>query len=241
MQRGGCCNIIIDEGQQGPLAVYSKKGSRVFDFSSIGVALSESGYAEVGRGVYRASWSSTEVEHFLYLDFSRKRGHISARYGARNLEAEVFAVDAMRACGGPHYMALETKRGFECLLKWPVGTVASWGPLWGLSIFDKTSLELADKVRAALQNAVLPRLKPIGSLSSLATFLIDDDEHCRWQYVNGAIRAALIVHSGIRSGLSSEQLRQALHPFHRYISREVKLSPDHFVDWLVADAEPFRP
>lgn len=65
--------------------------------------LSELGYELLHDRVYKATWSSPDVEHFLYLA-GGPRG-ISAGFGIRNPDAEAFAVREILKCFSDDTMA----------------------------------------------------------------------------------------------------------------------------------------
>lgn len=60
------------------------------------------GYERLSRFVYRASWSTPEVEHFLYF-CKDSRQYFGADFGLRNPEADRFAFDSMVKYGHPNF------------------------------------------------------------------------------------------------------------------------------------------
>ena len=60
----------------------------MFDEKSITPGLAELGYLHLKKRTYKASWSSTEVEHFLFLSLYGGGNYFVCEFGIRNPPAE---------------------------------------------------------------------------------------------------------------------------------------------------------
>src|SRR5215213_7974878 len=73
---------------------------RVFDESFVERPLQAGQYIRIRKFVYKALWSTSDVEHFVYIDIIDKRSeHLSGRFGFRNPEAEAFSILCLRKYG----------------------------------------------------------------------------------------------------------------------------------------------
>ena len=142
-------------------------------------ALFESGYERVSEGVYKAVWSTVEVEHFVYaFDSSRNpddpngRHTLSGDFGMRNGVAERFSCRAIRTYGGEIFRLFNCAEPTSCAMRFSFARLEPSG--WPVS---RPGLS-AGHVRA------------VGDLLGL---LAADMSHCSWIASNTAIRAAQIV------------------------------------------------
>jgi hypothetical protein len=78
---------------------------------------------------------------------------------------------------------------------------------------------LADKVKCAVRDLLLPVVRSILAPADLFSLLIQDVEPCRWLGVSGAMRAAMIVYLGRRMGIETRELESMLQPYLRGINQ----------------------
>jgi hypothetical protein len=76
------------------------------------------GYDRLSKYVYRASWSTAEVEHFTYFGID-SRQYVTADFGLRNPEAEEFAIQAIVKYGHPNFRTWTRERdsATECSMR----------------------------------------------------------------------------------------------------------------------------
>jgi len=67
------------------------------------------GFDRLSKHIYRATWSATEVEHFLYFG-ADSRQYFTAEFGLRNLKAEEFGVEAIVKYGHPNFQLWQMRR-----------------------------------------------------------------------------------------------------------------------------------
>src|SRR5262245_45608487 len=73
-----------------------------FDSKSMKREMRAIGYAQITKGIYKATWSSDDVEHFIYLE-SDSRRYLVARFGLRNVPVEEFGVASIIKYGHPNW------------------------------------------------------------------------------------------------------------------------------------------
>jgi len=164
-------------------------------------SLSELGYEQLYDRIYKATWSTSDVEHFFYLA-GGPRG-LSAAFGIRNLCVEVFAVREMIKYGGDIFgRALQFDERSSCTMRYDFSV---FDPFWSRpirSLFDPT---LGPKIRQMMTEHVLPVIKDVTTTDKLLRLLVADDMPCRWAFINGAIRAAQIVALADKCGMPVAQ------------------------------------
>jgi hypothetical protein len=151
-------------------------------------ALAELGYRLVEGRNYRASWSSPEVEHFIYLQGGNTLSGAppSARFGLRNTEAELFAVECVTRYGWAFIRTtLDRRKKTDCLMQ-----------------FDFSRLD-PHYLRK-------PLVQGLTSKADLFAALLSDEEQFRWRATNSAIRAAIIVALGSQVGVEPREIRSEL-------------------------------
>jgi hypothetical protein len=73
----------------------------MFDEKSLTPGLSELGYVRLKRLTYKASWSSTDVEHLLFASLFGGGNYFLCDFGIRNLGAEQFALECLKLFSAP--------------------------------------------------------------------------------------------------------------------------------------------
>jgi hypothetical protein len=96
----------------------------MFDEKSIAPGLAELGYLRLKKLTYKASWGSTDVEHFLFFSLYGGGDYFSCYFGMRNPDAERFArlMLALRAIylgetptgGGVHTLSSPSSSRINC-------------------------------------------------------------------------------------------------------------------------------
>jgi len=190
----------------------------MFNEKSITPGLAELGYLRLKRLTYKASWSSTDVEHFLFFFLFSGGYYFACHFGIRNLAAERFAIGCLKSFGGPLFQTMRFDPRFGCHMRFSLGGLAGWGPRWSLKPSDMSEAALADKVKCDVRDLVLPAIRSVLSPAALFSLLIEDAEPCRWLGVSGAIRAAMIVYLGRRMGMQTSELDVTLQPYSKHIT-----------------------
>jgi hypothetical protein len=198
--------------------------------------------------VYRASWSSNEVEHFIYLGSDIKyHTFFAGRFGIRSQLAEKFSIDSLIAHGHPNFRLFidhyNDKTG--CMLtydfqrfNWAMKKVEP-------SVFlpDAKPAYIASFISAFVSDRLLPVVGHVTNSEAFFRFLIEDAEPCRWFATHPAVRAAQIVALGSNFGMEKDQIRRSLELYERLIAKnlyiprsdDAKSCVDWYVDQLAAD------
>jgi len=182
----------------------------VFDERSMTPGLAELGYLRLKKRTYKASWSSTDVEHFLFFSLYGGGNYFTCDFGLRNPAAERFAVDCLRLFAGPIFQDVRFDPRFDCHMRFSLGMLAGWPSRSSLVLSKMSETALADKVKYDISNVLFPVVRSVLSAADLFSFLMRDDESSRWLRVSGAIRAAMIVYLGRRMGISTSELNAML-------------------------------
>jgi hypothetical protein len=183
----------------------------MFDEKSITPGLSELGYRRLKRLTYKASWSSIDVEHFLFASLYGGGNYFRCEFGIRNPGAEQFGLECLKLFGGPLFHDVRFDPRYGCS-RFPLGKWAGWSG-WSLTISALSEAAFADKVKGDIEHLLFPVIRSILSPADLFSLLIKDVEPCRWIMGNGATRAAEVVYLGRRLGVTTSELRSMLQPY----------------------------
>lgn len=111
-------------------------------------------------------------------------------------------------------------------MRFSLGGLAGWGLRWSLTVSDMSEAALADKVKYAVRDLLLPTVRSILAPADLFSLLIKDVDPCRWLGVSGAIRAAIVIYLGRRLGIETRELELMLQPHLRDIIGGVQRGVD---------------
>jgi hypothetical protein len=203
----------------------------MFDEKPITLGLAELGYRRLKKRTYKASWSSPDVEHFLFSSLHAGRRRFSCDFGIRNPPAEQFALECVKLYGGPAFQSIRFEPRDGCSMRFSLGGLARWGSLWSLDISDMSEATLADKVTGVVRDLLFPVVRSILAPADLFSLLVKDAEPCPWLGVSGALRAAMIVYLGRGLGIQTGELESLLQPYLREIIGGVQrgVAPAYFL------------
>jgi hypothetical protein len=203
----------------------------------------DAGYEPIDNLVYKAIWSSSEVEHFVYFVESGKRGGaFLGWFGMRNVEAEFFSVNAIRSYSGEfHFQALKYDRRKSCTMRFQFGILDRSG--WCITVPTMSNVEIDRCVGEFISKYLYPILSNIATIDKYLGLIVSDAEPFRWALTNGAIRAAQIVALAAKAGLTRDWVRSVLEPRLQFISNglarsaPMRADPAGYVEKLMADWE----
>jgi hypothetical protein len=185
---------------------------------SIRDALARLGYRRRKRLVFRADWSTPEVEHFIYLNlYGAPKEFLAIDFGIRNDQAQRFGIEEIQKYGGRPYSAMKLDRENDCSMIFSFGLLSHWSPRWSLYLPSLTETELAAKIETDIECLLLPKIRGLKSNGDLLRMLISDVAPFCWKFSNGAIRAAQIANLGRQVGMDSKAIRSALQQFQKHI------------------------
>jgi hypothetical protein len=185
----------------------------MFDEKSLTSGLSALGYFRLKRLTYKASWSSIDVEHFLFGSLFGSGNHFICDFGIRNPGAEQFALECLKLFGGPLFSDVRFDPRYGCSMRFALGKLARWSIGWSLTVSGSSEAAFADKVTGDIEHHLLPVVRSILSPADLFDLLMKDVEPCPWTMVSGAIRAAKIVYLGRGLGVKTSELWLMLQPY----------------------------
>ena len=181
------------------------------------------GYDTVTPRVFRAPWSTGEVEHYLYWKFAFRGVGLTFSFGVRNPESEKYARDCASLYGGLDRRKLQTAfRNHHCYMTQFSARLTSDTEQILMSLFRMSESELRSMATDIVQEKVRPALSSITSLEALRTLLVADEERCPWYAVNGAIRAAKLVKLGRMLGIAQHEIKMSLAGHEQDIQRGIR-------------------
>ena len=216
----------------------------MFDETSMTAVLAELRYLPLKKMTYKASWSSVDVEHFLF--FSRWGGgkYLSGEFGLRNVAAERFAIECQTLFAWPLFRDLRFDVRYSCSMRFSLGMLADWPTRSSLATSTMSAEAVADKVKFDVQNFLFPSVRSVLSTAELFSFLVKDIEPSRWFRASGALRAAKIVHLGRQLGVKTDELRSILKSHLKEIGNSIgrsesgeALDPSAFIEKVLHHSE----
>jgi hypothetical protein len=213
--------------------------------ASIDPALVEAGYARLQEGIYRAVWSTTEVEHLLYVfpDYKWK-DLLTGDFGVKNRIAENFSCNAIRTYGGELFKTFRCGESDSCTMRFSFGMLEP--SAWPIRFSAIPHSELGrSELGGHFRNFIRERLVPaVGHVTTLRHFfsLLTGDAACfPWIRTNGAIRAAQIVALAGQIGLDADHVRSVLEVYKPLIARglprisEMRADPAGYINRILED------
>lgn len=213
----------------------------MLDELSLTATMTDVEYEYLKRHVYRAKWSTPEVEHFIYFQlYGTPSGYLAADFGIRNKEAESFAIRSIQRYGGDLYRLLRHDDCSDCFMRFSLGQLASWGIRSSLKISTTSGVILVEKIKHDIKQQLFPVVRGIKDLASLLSLLLVDAEPYPWIRCNGAMRAAMIVDLARRLGRQSEEIHALLKPHNKWIAINLLNAPDpdpsSYVERIIEDS-----
>jgi hypothetical protein len=208
--------------------------------TSVHPALVDTGYERLHKGVYKALWSTVEVEHFIYLFEDPKRKDIfTGDFGIRNLVAERFSCDAIRAYGGEIFKLFKCAELTDCTMRFSFARLDPSG--WPIHLTGHSGEEVGERFHNFITEYLVPTFGRVTTLDKLHSLLTADTMCCPWIAANGAIRAAQIVALAGQIGLDAAHNRGVLESRKMLIARggsklsEIRANPSAYIDKLLED------
>jgi hypothetical protein len=218
----------------------------VFEDASMKKELVAIGYDRLSKYAYRASWSTAEVEHFLYFG-QDSRQYFVARFGLRNPTAEEFGIEAIAKYGHPNVQLWLRERDAATACSMTFGFAGldtfSQSPWPRVHLSTISGGDLAILVAEFARQNLLPFVETITDLQTYLAFVVADREPNRWlASVNHMIRAAQVVAVAAQLGRSDAEIRELLRPYDsqiegriRHIAADTTMGIDTYLDSLLSD------
>jgi hypothetical protein len=181
--------------------------------------LSRLGYQPVEGRDYRASWSNSEVEHFIYLLSSRAGSPPGASFGLRNLRADRFAAKCIIRHGWSFFHTVnEGRKETDCFMQFSFARFELFWNRRPIPLRRLDDLDFAACVERMVEDRLVPLVEEVTSKQKLLEILVSDKEPFPWSATNAAIRAAIIVAIANQTGASPSEIRTDL------LSKAVRIS-----------------
>jgi hypothetical protein len=197
------------------------------DLRPLTSAMATIGYLPMEPCVYRAEWSTPQVEHFIYILFyGEPKAYLTADFGLRNGDAQAFALRSIRKFGGELYQLMRHDEPSHNPMRFSLGRFLSWGPRGSLKISTISAEDLGKRIASDVRTHLFAFIRDVTTLERLLTTLLLDSPPCPWINSNGAIRAGVIVHLARRLGMNSRDVFDLLAPHKGAIASALVKAPD---------------
>ncbi len=203
------------------------------------------GYDRLRKYIYRASWGTTAVEHFLYFGKDSHQ-YFTAEFGLRNPDADQFGIEAIAKYGHPNHQLWLRERdaATACSMTFEFARLDKFSRnLWPrVRLPEISGQDLANLVAGFVRQHLLPIIASITDLQSYLAFLLADRDPNRWLVSrNLMIRAAQVVAVSAQLGHSHAETKELLRPHADLIetgmrhARDTVTGFDMYVDRLLSD------
>jgi hypothetical protein len=208
----------------------------------LALALKEIGYDRVAKLIYRARWSTQEIEHMLRFDtYGTPKIYLIGDPGMRNAEAEAFAMRCRRLYMTGLLQQMMPIDEWWCSIHFSLGAYCGWPGRSCLDTLEYRSDELAAKVVGDVRSKLIPLVGAIQTCADLLDFL----KKTNWTtspivQMGGYYRAAEIAFLARKLGIAREETRKALLNFSLDISnatRRTRFTPETYIDQILDDAD----
>ncbi|MBX3446185.1 MAG: hypothetical protein KF765_05485 [Parvibaculaceae bacterium] len=218
----------------------------MYDDALMQTNLAGIGYERLRKYIYRASWSTPHVEHFLYFGQDSRR-YFMAQFGLRNPDAQQFGIAAMVKYGHPNFQlwAKELDVAVDCSMTFHFASLdkVSLTSFPRVRVPDIGGSELTNLVVDFIRGNLLPVIDAITDLESYLAFIVADRPPNPWLISpNHMIRVAQVVALAAQLGRSGDEIRELLRPYDsqiekrmRYIANDTVTGVDMYIDKLLAD------
>jgi hypothetical protein len=196
------------------------------------------GYQLINDGVYRAIWSTVEVEHFIYLhEPQRVTSYFGADFGIRNFMAEVFSCNVIHAYGGELLKLFRCAEPTSCAMRFSFARLKP--PPRPMPFTESNDFIL--NLPGLLESHLMPIVRNVASLNGFFSILTSDVDSFSWAASNGAIRAAQIVAVAGQLGVNHMTVREILKSRMSLIahggskSSLIRSNPDAYIEVILRD------
>ncbi|MCG2627878.1 hypothetical protein L6654_14690 [Bradyrhizobium sp. WYCCWR 13023] len=200
-------------------------------------------WADMHRpAVYRGMFSTSEVEHFLYLgsDISRHK-YLVGKFGFRAPLAESFSLAALSKYGHPNFRIWSASHNSHigCLMSFGLerSSIATKQLDYSRVLISAGIAGRSEYIATRLCD-LLPAIKEVTTLPRLLGALAADTEPWPWFAAHPIARAAQIVAIGCHLKISPLAIREMLVPYGPLIGKNLQVPDlDSFLSGLINDLE----
>ncbi|WP_027516484.1 hypothetical protein [Bradyrhizobium sp. WSM1417] len=208
------------------------------EYTAVQVDVDE--WADIHRpAVYRGTFGSSEVEHFLYLgsDINRHT-YLLGKFGFRAPVAESFSLAALSKYGHPNFRVWLASQNnhIGCMMNFSLERVNIATKQLNSRVPVSADIGRRTEYIANQLSDLLPAIREITTLPRFLEVLAADTEPWPWFAANPIIRAAQIVAVGSHLKISPEALREMLMTYRPLICKNLQVPDlDSFLFGLITD------
>jgi hypothetical protein len=208
-------------------------------------ALAPLGYHRVDKLIYRADWSTADVEHVLSLDtYGNPKVFLHGDAGLRNKDAETFAQQCHQRYVDERVLKSRRETAYVdppwfCPMNFSIGKLFGWPGRAALNTADFSSQTLAGALAEPIRATLIPYLSRVTTLQGLLEFLERDEPPMQWTMRGPYYRAALVAYLAAALGVDQSKTRATLLTHSRLYPNMIdmtRLTPETYVDHLLEDA-----
>lgn len=182
-------------------------------------ALAPLGFQPIFAGAFKGEWSTGRVEHFLFLENYGGDRYLAAWFAVRHRDAERFARELVVRYGSSLTRTLPPWDERTFYMRFSLGELVGWKPRSSLSQASLSREEIEERLTRAVQEELLPLVKPIQTAADLLAFLLRNSGPIRWSVTNGAIRATECLYLCKESKLPADEVLAQLLQYEADIRR----------------------
>lgn len=176
------------------------------------------GYVRVRSNVFRAKWSTAQVEHVLITQIY-DGALLACDFSAVNRSAIDFARSSLIAFEPASLLAWHLSRDSNPYFpRWPLGAIAGWNFRNSLDMDALSEGQLTERVRDAVHGHLFPIIRDVSNVCELRDLLLRTDDAVAWHFGNGAIRAGQIILLNENCDVKIEDIEENLSKFLKEIS-----------------------
>jgi hypothetical protein len=178
------------------------------------------GYEYLDEGVYKALWSTVEVEHFIYLfEEPKTKARFVGDFGIRNSVSEAFSCNAIHTYGGHLLQLFKCGEPTSCSMRFSFARLEPAD--WPIPFPCFSGKELGQHLHDFIAKHLIPTIGHVTTLQDFFSLLAADMTYCPWVASNGAIRAAQIVALAAQTGIDCDLVRGILETRKSFIAHGV--------------------
>ena len=148
----------------------------MLDENVLVTALNAVQYERIAQLIYKANWSTPEVEHFLFFSVhGSPEQFLNAHFGFRNPAAQDFSFRSILKYGGEAFRLLKQDSRTDCFLRFSFHRLQPTRR-WSLHISEFSAPELSRLLEVTIRERLFPAIRAVTGLRELLQVILADQE-----------------------------------------------------------------